>query len=86
MSPIPSSLSSIRLGLGLAVLAAPAAALAHETGAPHGVEEHLALYAAAAAALGLVALAISRVSRRPAKRPVRIEREETSERRDPPRR
>ena len=59
-------------------------ALAHETGAPHGVAEHLALYAGAAGILAIAGFLIARATRGRAEQRVRVERDDP--RRRPPRR
>lgn len=60
------------LALGAALLAAPSIALAHETGAPHGVVEHMALYASAAALLVAGLAAVKSLTARRVERRVRV--------------
>lgn len=62
--------------LTLAAILAPGLGLAHETGAPHGAVEHMALYVAAAALLAVAGVLIARSTRSRAERRVRVEKDD----------
>ena len=86
MTTLLSTRSSIQPILAAALATAPVIAmtgeaLAHETGAPHGAAEHLALYGGAATLLAIAGYAIARVFGGRAEQRVRIERDDPRRRR-----